>query len=325
MLSGLFSKQTIVTIVSKHFEEIIFYSKLQFLAKIPALRVNTIKSKAILPAKLRIQPEGATLETNECIYFADGVVTTLVSLGALKNLKCVPENFPLPPSDTASSLPERDEEEYEEDKQEAKPSQPTPNWPQELPFSATMENVPKLKAWLINKFPDSRFNTSSVPLAMMTGYPMKIHIDDKVYPVAIHKPIPIPHHWQAEVKAQLNRDEELGIIEQVPMGIPTRWQSRMVVMAKKNGKTQMHCGSLSSQQALLERNSLDQDPILPSIQGEAEHLQERGEHLERFPRGGARQGVKTADHLHHPVRKIRLLQGPTGAHMLWRCLHQEGG
>ena len=43
--SGLFSKQTIVIIVSKPFLEIIFYSKLQFLAKIPALRVNTVKIK----------------------------------------------------------------------------------------------------------------------------------------------------------------------------------------------------------------------------------------------------------------------------------------
>ena len=86
----------------------------------------------------------------------------MVLLGALKNLKCVPESFPLPPSESASSLMKKDEEEYEEeDEKEVKPRQPTPHQPQELPFPAMEENVPKLKAWLINKFAGSSFNTSS--------------------------------------------------------------------------------------------------------------------------------------------------------------------
>ena len=44
--------------------------------------------------------------------------------------------------------------------------------------------------------------------AKMMGKPMKIHIRDNVEPVAIHKPIPIPipHHWQETVKADLDRD-----------------------------------------------------------------------------------------------------------------------
>ena len=129
------------------------------------------------------EDEPATLETLECIYFTDGVLTTLVSLGALKNLKCVPEDFPLPPSDVVSSLTKKDDEEYKEkDEKEAKPRQPTPDRPKELLFPTTEENVPKLKAWLINKFTDSSFSTSSAPLATMTGHPMKIHIDAKADP-----------------------------------------------------------------------------------------------------------------------------------------------
>ena len=65
---------------------------------------------------------------------------------------------------------------------------------------------------------------------------MKIHIITKADPITIHKPIPILHHWQAEVKAQLDKDEELGIIKKVPVGIATCWQSRMVVVPKKNEK-----------------------------------------------------------------------------------------
>ena len=34
----------------------------------------------------------------------------------------------------------------------------------------------------------------------------------------------------------MDRDCELGIIEEVPVGVPTKWQSRMFVVAKKSGK-----------------------------------------------------------------------------------------
>ena len=65
---------------------------------------------------------------------------------------------------------------------------------------------------------------------------MKIHVDPNAKPIAVHKPIPIPHHWQEQVKKDLDRDMKLGIIEKVPMGVPNTWQSRMVMVAKKSGK-----------------------------------------------------------------------------------------
>ena len=65
---------------------------------------------------------------------------------------------------------------------------------------------------------------------------MKIHLDPEARPIAGHKPIPIPFHWQETVKAELDRDCELGILEEVPMGTPTVWQSHMVVVPKKSGK-----------------------------------------------------------------------------------------
>ena len=98
------------------------------------------------------------------------------------------------------------------------------------------ENVQKLRTWLVDQFSSSSFNTSSAPLAKMIGAPMKIHIDPKAVPIAAHKPIPIPHHWQDIVKSELDRDCELGIIEKVPVGIPAKLQLRMVVVAKKSGK-----------------------------------------------------------------------------------------
>ena len=136
------------------------------------------------------------------------------------------------------SLTNRDNRDDEEDDKEdkIKPRQPTPEKPEQITFPPVEENVPKLRAWLVEKFSSSSFNTSLAPLAKMMGIPMKIHIDKSVDPIAIHKPISISHHRQETVKAELDKDCELRIIEKIPLGIPTRWQSRMVVVAKKSGK-----------------------------------------------------------------------------------------
>ena len=54
-------------------------------------------------------------------------------------------------------------------------------------------------------------------------------------PIAIHTPIPVPHHWKNKVKADLDRDVALGIIEPVPVGASTIWCPRIVVAPKKDG------------------------------------------------------------------------------------------
>ena len=65
---------------------------------------------------------------------------------------------------------------------------------------------------------------------------MHIHVSPDARPQAVHTPAPIPHHWKEQVKADLDRDVAMGIIEPVPVGSPTTWCSRMVVVAKKNGQ-----------------------------------------------------------------------------------------
>ena len=61
-------------------------------------------------------------------------------------------------------------------------------------------------------------------------------IDAKATPVARHKPIPVPLHWQDDVKAGLDQDVNLGVIEPVPVGEPVTWCHHMVVCARKSGK-----------------------------------------------------------------------------------------
>ncbi|MEE4247997.1 MAG: reverse transcriptase family protein, partial [Kangiellaceae bacterium] len=61
-------------------------------------------------------------------------------------------------------------------------------------------------------------------------------INPDATPVACHTPIPVPLHWQESVKAGLDQDVQLGVLEPVPVGEPMTWCHRMVVCAKKNGE-----------------------------------------------------------------------------------------
>merc|ERR1712082_514117 len=151
--------------------------------KVSAAEGSTIKLWGFIPVTLRVRDgAGGVREASECLYFGDGILNTLVSLTALKNLGCVSRNFPYPDVETASSLTDRDDEDYEEDPKEVEPvpREDTPPRPTMLPFPPTEDNVPKLRAWLVEQFSKSSFNISSAPLAKMTGPPMKIHIKEGV-------------------------------------------------------------------------------------------------------------------------------------------------
>jgi hypothetical protein len=108
--------------------------------------------------------------------------------------------------------------------------------PTALPFAATEENVSRLRQWLLDFYASSTFNVCPHNrLPLMAGPPLALMVDPEARPVAIHTPIPVPIHWQEEVKAGLDRDVRLGVIETVPVGDPVTWCHRMVVCRKKNG------------------------------------------------------------------------------------------
>ena len=112
-----------------------------------------------------------------------------------------------------------------------------PPLPQKLPFTAKEENREKLQQYLLDYYKDSTFNTCEhQALPLMTGQPVRLMIAEDAEPTAYHSPIPVPIHWQDEVKADLDRDVRLGVIEPVPVGEPVTWCHRMVVCAKKSGK-----------------------------------------------------------------------------------------
>ena len=98
-------------------------------------------------------------------------------------------------------------------------------------------NRETLRQFLLDNYKGSTFNTCEhQPLPMMSGPPLKVMIDPEATPFAYHSPIPVPLHWRADVKAGLDRDVLLGVIEPVPVGEPVTWCHRMVVCAKKVGK-----------------------------------------------------------------------------------------
>ena len=58
-----------------------------------AMEGSSIKVLCFIPVKLRVKgQDGRAHKTNKCMYFAEGVMTTLISMRALKKLECVPVN-----------------------------------------------------------------------------------------------------------------------------------------------------------------------------------------------------------------------------------------
>ena len=59
-------------------------------------------------------------------------------------------------------------------------------------------------------------------------------MDPNAVPVAHHTPVPVLIHWQEEVKAGINRDIRLGVIEPVPIAESITWCHRMVICSKED-------------------------------------------------------------------------------------------
>ena len=111
-----------------------------------------------------------------------------------------------------------------------------PDRPLSLPFQAVPENNEKMRAWLLERYASSTFNTCPHrPLQQMAGPPIEIHLDQFAKPRVCHTARPVPIHWQERVRQDLMRDEAPGVIEKVPYGEPVTWCHRMVVTRKHDG------------------------------------------------------------------------------------------
>ena len=111
-----------------------------------------------------------------------------------------------------------------------------PPRPAELPFPCIPTNNERMRAWLLDRYASSTFNTCPHRvLPSMEGPPVEIHVDPATPPKACHTPAPEPLHWQQRVYDDLLHNEALGVIERVPYGEPTTWCHRMVTTRKHDG------------------------------------------------------------------------------------------
>ena len=95
-------------------------------------------------------------------------------------------------------------------------------------------------------------------------------MDENATPTACHKAIPVPIHWRDQVKAALDRDVRLGVIEPVPVGEPVTWCHRMVVTAKKNGTPRRTVNLQAlNRHAKRETHHTSQGRIQPEVLGGA--------------------------------------------------------
>jgi hypothetical protein len=141
-------------------------------------------------------------------------------------------------------------------------SRQPPPLPTRLPdsISPTEENVDAIKEWLLDYYASSTFNVCEhQPLPIMSGEPLRLHIDSEARPVAVHKPAIVPLHWQDKVYEDLERDVRIGVLERVDANTPTTWCSRMVITAKADGTPRR---TIDLQP--LNRNSVRQTHHVPS-------------------------------------------------------------
>ena len=180
--------------------------------------------------------DGITRSTSHMCYISENVSRLFLSKAACRGLGMIPDNFPEVGSCDNIHSVNKCELVDESDSCGCPERKQTPDPPAQLPCPATEENIPKLKEYIIQHYKDSAFNCceqQQLPL-MKEAPPMQLFADKNAKPVAFHKAFPIPLHWQAAVKKQLDNDVKMGVLAKVPLGTPTEWCSRMVVIAKKD-------------------------------------------------------------------------------------------
>ena len=118
-------------------------------------------------------------------------------------------------------------------------------------------------------------------------------------PTAHHSTIPVPLHWQDDVKAGLDRDVRLGVLEPVPNGEPVTWCHRMVICTKKNG---------------IPRRTIDFQPL--NIQGPTREEENRLRRMEWLPQCTPPSRRPTLYHLYHSLGPLQIQHSPSRLHCL---------
>ena len=90
----------------------------------------------------------------------------------------------------------------------------------------------------------------------------KLHVNPKAKPVAVTKPANIPLNWMDEIKAELDKDERLGVIQRVPVNTPVEWCCRMGVIPKKDGSPRRVIDLRPVNQATIKQTHALESPFI---------------------------------------------------------------
>ena len=83
-------------------------------------------------------------------------------------------------------------------------------------MAPSTSNIAEMRSWLLKRYVSSAFNKCThQPLPRMDGPPMEIHLIKDAIPRKVSTPATIPLHWHDQVKADLDSDVALGVIEKV--------------------------------------------------------------------------------------------------------------
>lgn len=174
---------------------------------------------------------GLTHTAPVMVYVSPDTTRFYLSRNALVQLKIISDDFPRIGAALETSIIEHQKHSCGCPLRTLPPARP-----KELPFPCTSDNNERMKGWLIHYYGSSTFNKCAHQLLPgMTGPPIKLHIDPSATPYAAHTPASVPLHWQKEVEQQLMNDVALGVIEEVPIGEPSLWCHRMVLVKKPDG------------------------------------------------------------------------------------------
>ena len=254
--------------------------------------------------------QGNSHETTQTCYVSNKIKVTYLSEHGCKQLGIIPESFPsvgavnsdndVAASSSTQPPPTRD-----------KCNCPRRTMPPPLPTSVPLlpidNNRGKHEEWIRDK--GSTFNLCEhQPLPLVEGPPVRIMVDPKASPVTIHTPISVPLHWQKQVKADLDSDIALGVIEPVHVGEPMTWCSRMVITRKKKSGGPRRCVDYQALNKFCSREThhtydepLSSDDALP---GEQEKYRYR--RLERLPLSSHPRGRPPLHHIHHAMGPIQV-------------------
>ena len=179
--------------------------------------------------------------TSQLVYVTEEATCVFLSRAACRDLSIIHPDFPEIGGHIAPAVSGCTATEHEDDDGApcACPRRTRAPAPPAIPFKVedTEECRARLERFIIDYYKSSAFNQCErQPLPLMDGHPpLELHVEEGAKPFTVHKARPVPLHWHKGVKEGLDRDCNLRVLEQVPMGDPEEWCAGMHIAAKKNG------------------------------------------------------------------------------------------